>query len=711
MLPILLLGCESTFISDEVGYVCPQTGILASAPLNETNYYQYQYYQVDETSPCQRRRCLEGKWVVATKHDTEIDTEIDTDTYSCNYSCMDHEGDDPDKPYCGECINNDQRCDNNTFQICKKGLWKLAVNCTELGTSCVIINGAPTCGACMNGNEKFYNSQTNVCRRMKCEDAKWILDENSCDQKEVSCNLNTPGCGECLNHDVKCEAYRISQCVDGTWIKVDDCDYSCTQITDEDEHKHFICGECIDGTTRHWNHPDNGICVYSKCENGKWMDDYTQCPNASCILNDNGEFQKCGECLNNNNRCNGQQYQQCKNGTYKTILNCDSCSNNVCVRSCSELNKCTQDTEDIATYCNAEGKIEFCPAGCTSDNLCINCKDGDQVFQADENDICFYKTCQNDLFPKDYTQCMDDHNNVVSCVKDSENKFSCGECKNGNIKCEQATSSCKCQICQNGQWIFLCDNNNVSCKGSSDNYSYCGDCLNGKKSYYMDGSTCYYKECKSGTFGTPIKCSGDNSCKGSLSNYTECGECKNGNIKCEQATSSCKCQICQNGQWIFLCDNNNVSCKGSSDNYSYCGDCLNGKKSYYMDGSTCYYKECKSGTFGTPIKCSGGNSCKGSSSNYTGCGECINGNTYTESSDICQYTQCISGVKDKTIHRCANSFSCKKTSGKYTACGDCRNKTTKCENSRLYTCTDGVWPIEGTICPKGCNSNGSGCKK
>ena len=564
IIQLVLIGCQSQFEMPEEGNGCPETGILASdsLKLNESNYYLPQYYQQTPNAQCQRRTCLNGKW------------EGDSD-YACPFSCMDTPGDNPDKPYCGECINNDQRCDGNTTQICKDGRWKLSVNCNELGTSCIKVDNSATCGACLNGEDRFYNSPTNICRHMTCKDAIWILDEDYCGLKEVSCNLNLTECGECLNNDVKCEDNRIYQCVGGSWLQNNECEFSCSEIIDENQNIQYLCGECTTGDSKHWNNPDNGICVFSKCENGKWVDDYNDCPNGSCILDDAGKYLDCGNCLNNTNQCNDKIYQICKNGNFEDILACDSCNNSICMKSCSAKNKCTQDTDTIATFCNSEGQIEFCPAGCTSDSICMNCQDGEQIFK-EEDDICSYRTCKNNLYPEAYTKCTDTNNKGVSCIKDNNNQFSCGECKNDSKKCEQTTLSCTCQICQNGQWTKLCTNN-YSCKGTADNYSNCGECTNSNSDYYyQEGTTCYHKKCSNGTWSPVQKCNSNNSCTGTAGKYNNCGECINGKkYNVTEASGLCNYRECSAGKLgaIQRCPNG-VSCnKARTD----CGVCYNKK--------------------------------------------------------------------------------------------------------------------------------------
>lgn len=230
----------------------------------------------------------------------------------------------------------------------------------------------------------------------------------------------------------------------------------------------------------------------------------------------------------------------------------------------------TQTTS--VTFSNSKGQIEFCPAGCTSDNLCMNCKDGEMIFK-EEDEICFFRSCQNNLFQENYTKCIDDNNKGVSCIKGEHNEFSCGECKNGSQKCEQSVSSCKCHTCKNEKWVSLCENN-YSCKGSANNYTGCGECTNGKMIYYQDGKACYHKQCANGIWQTPIKCDGGNSCKGSADNY-KCGECVNGNYYSE-SSDVCVYKKCSAGMWEskdskYTCPNS-YSC---NKNRTACGVCRN----------------------------------------------------------------------------------------------------------------------------------------
>ena len=565
---LILIGCQSQFEMPEEGNGCPEAGI-AKSHINATNFYQYQYYQIDENSPCQRRQCLNGQWI----GDSE---------YSCPNSCIELGPDDDPTThdYCGNCLNESERCDGYLAQKCKDGEWDTQIDCAaEFGTSCVKIDDKATCGACDDNSPPNYFNQNNICQRSICINAHWEYDEDfSCFTKDdinklASCNSTLTGCGECLSGNMKCEGKDIYTCIAGSWTKdITPCIFSCSKVDNEEQ---YICGKCDNSSKKeYWNHLDNNMCVSTICQNGQRIDNY-ECLTGSCVFGDDGEFISCGECFNGVGRCDDKHYQICQNGKFKSLLTCDSCENNICIKSCTELNKCTQGTDTIATFCNSDGQIEFCPAGCTSDNICMNCQDGEQIFK-EEDDICFYRTCNNNLYPEAYTKCIDTNNKGVSCIKDNNNQFSCGECKNGSKKCEQTASSCTCQICQNGQWTKLCTNN-YSCKGTADNYSNCGECTNSNSDYYyQEGTTCYHKKCSNGTWSPVQKCNNNNSCTGTAGKYNNCGECINGKkYNVTEASGLCNYRECSAGKLgaIQRCPNG-VSCnKARTD----CGVCYNKK--------------------------------------------------------------------------------------------------------------------------------------
>ncbi|MBQ9395723.1 MAG: hypothetical protein IJU23_09455 [Proteobacteria bacterium] len=583
-LSILSIGCDSTFTHDETGKFCSDTGIVYSSnkeeEIGESNYFLPQYYQLDENSTCLRRRCLDGQWVV------------DPD-YVCEYSCKkpveENEINNPNFNYCGFCNNKEQRCKDNIVQICENGRWIDQTNCMiEFQTSCIKIDDIASCGACLNGDERFYNNPNGVCKHTTCEDAKWILDEDYCGNSDVSCNPTLDGCGECLNEEMKCDGKVIFQCSSGSWKAKQPCDYSCSQIIDNNNIQ-YVCGECNNGDIKHWNHLGKGICESAICENGKWKN-YDDCSLVSCVYEKNESeedtFSQCGECINETKQCIGKEYKLCKNGKFITLFTCDSCdeNSNVCIKPCT-LNQCTQETDLIATFCRENQEthlpeIVFCPAGCTSDNICKTCNNDEQVFKEEiinNKDTCYYRLCQNNLFPDEYTKCTNSNNEDVSCYNNKNNELSCGECQNGKIKCQTSNSSCKCHECRNGQWEFLCENS-LSCLGTETNYTGCGVCKNGDMKYTQDRTTCYQSKCINGKWSSNEMCSGGNSCKVKNNTYSGCGECVNGNYYTE-ASGICNYTSCTNGvknNTPQRCPNS-YSCTKTNGKLSGCGVCQNNK--------------------------------------------------------------------------------------------------------------------------------------
>ncbi len=219
----ILLGCGSTFSITEEGELCKSNGTVYSKPdicINENNYhedYRYQYYQFDDTQPCQRRQCIDGKWVVDPEYscansckkpvniDINLDNikqlNIDIEQLCNKYPKVQN------YDYCGECRNGELRCneDNTILQVCKNGLWTVQTNCLEeFQTSCVKIDNITSCGSCINGDERIYNNTNAICQRSTCENAKWIIDEGFCAKHDVSCTSDDK-CGECRNGNMRCD--------------------------------------------------------------------------------------------------------------------------------------------------------------------------------------------------------------------------------------------------------------------------------------------------------------------------------------------------------------------------------------------------------------------------------------------------------------------------------------------------------------------------
>ncbi len=233
-------------------------------------------------------QCINDEQNIGTLHDSNNQA---SNTLQCRNSK--NEGVSCHDNGCGECLNNEIKCENNQKFVCTDGNWGADGDCSEDG--------------CTNGVDKIGNA---------------IKDNNVEKCNHVSCSGDH--CGECLDGDSKCEDDTRFLCVDGQW-EGEECGNNGAKVSCADNQ----CGDCLNGENKcvderksvcsHGKWEDGGECgICRNDENSKiGMIDGKECDNkVSC------HDKECGDCLDDEDRCEGNHKYVCENGKWKENGEC-----------------------------------------------------------------------------------------------------------------------------------------------------------------------------------------------------------------------------------------------------------------------------------------------------------------------------------------------------------------------------------------------------
>ena len=485
-------------------------------------------YVNDDVIKCHHQTCQNGKWA---NEDSES---------VCEASCLDNA---TETHFCGECIDDSIRCQEDNVEQCVKGEWRRVKVCGENGEPAKCVEGS--CGECQENDEKYEDTQVG-CVKYLCQNYAWEGDANWVNGNQYSCARDDNGnttLGVCQNGNFECETsiengetqgvqYR---CREGKWEVYQTCDAGC--------YDEKICNEVCNKT-------------YQQCDGDILK---------KCKLNQNVEFETCEF------SCHSSE---------------DKDKNDACGVCQNETTKCETDGDGIGKiYSCANGTwSETAQSSCdnvscdTSGNQCGTCKNGE-----DE--------CQNDGFGGVIKHCADGRwnrsfcENSRTCVEFNGGHY-CGDCRDGDKKTDDGKDN-KCHIfeCQNGRWVSVHEYE-TSCKTDGSNQKVAGDCLNWKFSWISSGIIQNrYQLCIDGKniglgckrlaseFGAYIGCSAlsvqckqdkdtdatngveigilgkekDTSCTVNRDGSTTSGECANGTQRCVNKVS----QTCFNGRWSF----------------------------------------------------------------------------------------------------------------------------------------------------------------
>ncbi len=631
------------------------------------------------------RTCSNGTWVLEDKCPNGCNTPQTACSdlkKSCTYNEIEYE-------------NNSTLCMTDAsqanVQICRNGAWEITTNCpygcnsahsacSDKEKSCALNSilfdhGTVRCVSDNNGS----HIQT-------CQDGTWNITSdcpNGCSATQTACSDKEKSCtnegDEYIHNTVLCftdshENSYLQTCNNGTWEKSDDCDYSCAP-------SRHACGLCRNNETKFENaydaNLDTSVCLSLVCKDGNWQTNDTPCLNqddesVSCAFYTNGTA-KCGDCLNGTQRCyddtNGGIMQICVAGKWTNAFECINSLDtkvpcNETKTACgickegeyqyynSELYRCQRQVckngtwiSDTDYFCNGPcdpGADDYClckdltdpscpcttgAVGCT--NLHTLMTGGQLITCNDENAWVSYDFCEN----------------KNSC----QGLFQCGECKDGDIKCEEEKDGKAgfIYLCQAGKWM--------------------------KKSACADAA-----------------CSEDNK---------TCGKCINGDTKYEDLPDkTCQRYNCINGQWMkgSLCPND-YSCKkpDAASEPTACGNCVN--YSFKQGSSTESFYTCLNGTY-TENTCSMWLGMFPSDTMIKGVFLVCQNDWYD---DFDCYNQKVDdkliGYLRDTDEPCsaASPLSCTITVSDESSCGTCLDETTRCKNeSTQQTCLNGTWGFD-----------------
>ena len=298
----------------------------------------------------------------------------------------------------------------------------------------------------------------------------------------------------------------------------------------------------------------------------------------------------------------------------------------------------------------------------------------DEISEGECPENCLDNKCDNETLKCDnckdgfYTDKCDIECPIDQCLKCTQDKGECTECKSthhlvNNLCCEKECALCDengCLECESLEKYGLkCDNCSNTCQKVEENKRKCDQesgkctlCENGKR-----GDLCT-EPCNEGCNVTKINCNQDDGkceCKTGYFGDLCDGKCDENCLNCEKSDGVCT--ECKSGYYIDLKDN--TKCNKCPENCL--GECPEGKCS-----------KCKNGFFG----------------------------------DICDKNcskNCLDDICDKDTGKCANCKNgffgdiCDKNCSKNCLDEICDKDTGKCAN-----CKNGFF---GDICDKNCSKN------
>ena len=289
---------------------------------------------------CDGTECKRGE-STCTRKDGQYVMQKCGEDYNWGTSVVCEKGCDGDR--CKGCLENETKCDVidsvATEFTCENGDWSTSGTVCESGIGCNLDGTA--CGECQNNELKCEGSQL-----YKCSYGKWELD-HACPY-ETSCNAEGTECGECKNDTQKCKDSEVSKCQGGAWQKIKVCTdgVSCNAGATD-------CGVCKNGDTRDGDIGKNIQNII--CENGEWkvecispyvwdgnQEKCVECVENKCLLltSDNLDSQLPKRCdlykeiaLAFANKRNEKGMLVLK-GTFDTWLNIEACKNAQTTQDC-----------------------------------------------------------------------------------------------------------------------------------------------------------------------------------------------------------------------------------------------------------------------------------------------------------------------------------------------------------------------------------------
>ena len=485
--------CIQGYWSIDEKYQCKQNGQNVSCHGDVCGECQNMSERfVDSNKICKKQICINGVWTDA------LGENVNPEHYSCK---TDSNG----VSSIGECKNDSRRCNENFLEICKNGEYSVKRNCSnELNPatgSCVMTGGIPHCDPCnpetdpnecvedekgegtalsCEGTASSGHYTVNLCgsseSRFSCNGTECgnclnssactndedgigstgsclngVLqngnDSNKCkyNDKDVSCNRDGSGCGVCRNGTEQATkddagATIIQKCERGEWVEKEYCGfvsaYSYPFDTDAVE-KRFFCGECLNETTKLDNDVNN-VCREYECKNGRWKIDSNsqKCDGVSC----NAVRNDCGVCLNytivpnnteNTDKANG--LRTCVNGAFQ---------DRTCYRSAVATDKnYAYCQEYVGAYIGWWG----------NGSIACYMKPYNEVDNVGYQLLASFGGFNSGRID-DSKMCNKVNETNPSCNVYGNAQTKCGDCHDGDVKCDEDGSHWHFHTCINGMW-------------------------------------------------------------------------------------------------------------------------------------------------------------------------------------------------------------------------------------------------------------------
>ena len=311
----------------------------------------------------------------------------------------------------------------------------------------VLVNGSrePGASVCSSGSVRCLSGVLRTC-----VDGAWRVETctNGCHADGVSCAEG--GVSECTDGVVNCASGMLRTCYGGQWV-IERCANGCNQAGNGCDS---ASGGCPEGES---SCKDDVLRI---CRSGRWILEF--CPSTCdadgirCVDADPG-------CASGEKRCADGVYKACIDGQWVQTVCPEGCATDgmSCVSAsepqCSDGTVVCSDGV-LRTCASGTWMAQLCPYGCAVSGTACEvpqvCSEGASICAQDVLKKCegnAWKVVQNCEF---------------GCLPGG---FGCALCKDGAVKCQNATLS----TCAAGQWQeTACPN---GCNPSANGCAGCAD--------------------------------------------------------------------------------------------------------------------------------------------------------------------------------------------------------------------------------------------
>jgi hypothetical protein len=469
------------------------------------------------------------------------------------------------------CGSNPQSLDNSFDSLCKiSGGSKNGARCSCGGITCepgVVCNAGMCADNCSETHLNHHYDKcfpdagnNNVlvysCARIKTEDGmafKWKQNYTCAQECERSLDNDSGNivdgdfCREsCTDNASKCSnnSLFLNKCSNGQWIS-EFCSNGCIEVNGEAKCNPPECGT---GESRCWK--EDGLNIAQRCENNVFVKK-SSCGLNSCISeNENGEKidAVCGECRNNDTRCNAGIPQTCVNGKWKGDTPCSgnaSCKLTWMISEDKlvERSECGECQNSMLACINAKdidghdvGYLSICKNGSFDEYITLNnnqitvgsCAEDDAcllkpIFKKCQEDscVCGERNCSQGQYCRENSTCYNADDTIDECMD-----YPCFR-RSAFVKCEDETCTCGDETCIYNQFC----KNNMQCVDGTSNYSKCTNNASCAYKYdmclYDTGCECGDHNCSFGEYCKDGTCVKSTELDNTVQNDWVCGDCQN----------------------------------------------------------------------------------------------------------------------------------------------------------------------------------------